>query len=54
MKNKILWGVTYASIGTLCTAECFLDSENQSPFIVAIVLSLAWLSIFFGVNNDAI
>ena len=45
-KNVILNTVTYLAFLTLLTSVALLDSENNIPFYVAMLVSLGWLYLF--------
>ena len=50
-KNVILNTVTYLAFLTLLTSVALLDSENNIPFYVAMLVSLGWLYLFAKANE---
>ena len=51
IKNIILIFITYMAFLVFITSIALLDSENNVPFYVSMILSLGWLYLFARANE---
>lgn len=54
MKNKILYGITYAAVAVGFLAGSGLDSENLVPYMAVSMGCLAWVALFYFINKEKI
>lgn len=52
LKNKILISTAYVMAFTFAFSVSAIDSINPVPFIVALIISTAWL-VLFGMANGS-
>lgn len=51
MKNAILKTITSVMVMVLIICTCCIDSANDTPFVIGMVVAYAWIGLFAKANG---